>query len=175
MSRKSSRNPSALIREGKLRTATFDICLDPDLIEEYRQLDAKRSMRLAETQDSLAGSKAPEFDEPLGQLREAIEEATLTLTLRALPRPKFRELCDKFPPRRNEEGTIEIAEDMIGVNFNEFFPAILPLSIVEPELTDDDLRVLVDERLDDRQWGDLTDVIWDLNRARVNIPFSSTA
>lgn len=168
-----SRNPSALIREGKLRTATFDACLDQDLVAEYEALTNQRDTRLAETRDSLAGAKAPEFDGPLGELLERIQEATLTLTFRALARPRFRELVDKFPARKDEDGNVAVVEDLIGVNFDEFFGAIIPASLISPELSTEDLRILLDERLDDRQYQGLTDVIWDLNRKKVDIPFSS--
>lgn len=171
MSRKSSRNPSALIREGKLRTATFDVCLDQDLVEEYRTIEVQRDRRLAETADSLAGASAPDLDEQLGALKESIEEATLTLTFRALSRPRFRELCDKHPPRRDDDGNIVVVEDIIGVHFDTFMAEVIPLSLVDNDLTADDLKILVEEKLDDRQYQDMTDVIWDLNRKKVDLPF----
>lgn len=168
-------NPSALIRGGKFRTATYDACLDQDLVAQYEDLVQQRDRRIDETRDSLAGGKAPEFDAPLGELLERIQEATLTLKFQALPRPKFRELVDKYPARKDDDGNVAIVEDLIGVNFDEFFPALIPLSLVEPELSTEDLRVLLDERLDDRQYADLTDVVWLLNRQKVNLPFSSAA
>ena len=170
---KSSRDPSALIRAGKPRTAKFDVCLDLDLVEEYRALEAQRSQRLAETQDSLAGSKAPEFDEPLGALREQIEEATLTLTFQALSQARFRDLCDRHPSRKDDDGVVTVVEDLIGVNYVNFFPELFTLSLVDPLLDDEDVKILVTEKLDDRQWTELTDVLWELNRKRVQIPFSS--
>lgn len=169
---KSTRNPSSLIREAKFRTAKFSMCLDEDLIEQYDALRAQRDAAMAERADSLAGPRAPEFDEPLGQLREQIDEATLTLTFTALARPRFRELCDKFPPSRDENGVINVTEDIIGVHFDDFMAAIIPMSIVDPELASEDIRTLVEERMTDRQYQEMTDVIWDLNRGKVNIPFS---
>ena len=35
----------------------------------------------------------------------------------------------------------------------------------------DDLKVLVEEKLDDFQYQELTDVVWLLNRGKVNLPF----
>ncbi len=52
-----------------------------------------------------------------------------------------------------------------------FFDELLRRSIVEPVLDPDDLSLLLDERLTDGQWDNLTTAVWNLNRQAVSIPF----
>ncbi len=67
-------DPGVLIRNGKLRTAEFPICLDPDLVSEYERLLLARDAA-QEADDSL------EFD-----ARAAIALAT-TMTASACSTP----------------------------------------------------------------------------------------
>jgi hypothetical protein len=183
-----SKTPSELIRGGKLRTGTFDVCLDPDLIAEYEDLESKRSTlerlrdaKAEESRESFVGARTTEFDEQLaeldaqlGVLLESMEESTLTLTFQAFPRPEFRAMKDKHPPRKDADGNITHLEDArLGINNESFFDEAVPLALVEPKLQPEDLKTLIEERLTDRQWEDLTTVVWNLNRVKVNIPFSS--
>jgi hypothetical protein len=185
-----SRNPAELIRGGKLRTGTFDVCLDPDLIAEYEDLESKRSTlerlrdaKADESRESFVGARNNELDEQLaeldaevGALLEQMEESTLTLTFQALPRPEFRAMSDRHPPRKDGDGNITHPLDRaLGLNADAFFDDLVPRSLVTPKLSDDDLKILIEERLTDRQWDQLTDVVWNLNRAKVDLPFSSAA
>jgi hypothetical protein len=167
-----TKNAVNLIREGKLRTGTVDICLDPDLIAEYEQLTEARSVVRHAEFDSLAGPRTVDLDEDIEALGSRIEDATITLKFTALTRPRFRELVDKFPPRTDEDGKTTHKEDLIGVNFDEFYAALIRTSIVEPELTEDDLTTLLDQRMSDRDYQAITDLLWDLNRSRADIPFT---
>jgi hypothetical protein len=64
---------------------------------------------------------------------------------------------------------------LVRVNSETFFEPLIRESIVSPVLDDETLTVLLDERLTDAQWNDLTTVVWNLNEARINVPFSSAA
>lgn len=160
-----------LIRAGKRRTHAFKVCLDEGLVEEYEQLLEQRDQALSAKRDSLAGGAAPELDAQIGQLLEQMQTATLTLTLQALSRPRFRQLIDAYPPRKGEDGELTHTEDVIGFNFDAFFERIIPLSILSPKLDETTLKLLVEEQLTDRQYQELTDAIWSLNRGKVNLPF----
>jgi hypothetical protein len=168
-------DPGTLIRSGKLRTDTFPVCLDPDLVGEYEQLLERRDQAKEAARDSLAGGNVVELDDEIADLLEQMQAATITLVLQALPRPKFRALIDEHPPRKDDGGKLTHPEDAIGVNASTFFEALVRVSVVEPVLDEETLTLLIDERLDDRQWQDLTDAVWNLNRTSVNVPFSSAA
>jgi hypothetical protein len=163
------------IRNGKLRTGTYDVCLDESLVEEYEALIEEREAAKEATRDSLAGGSVVEVDARIGELLERMQEATLTLKFQALSRPRFRQLVTAYPPRTDDEGKLAHSEDAIGVNFDAFYERIIPLSLVEPKLDPDSLKLLLEEHLTDRQMQELTDVVWNLNRGKVDLPFSSTA
>lgn len=165
-------DPGARIRAGKLRTDKFPVCLDPDLVGEYEQLLERRSEANEVARGSLAGGSVVEFDAEIADLLEQMQAATITLVLQALPRPKFRALVDEHPPRMDDGGKLAHAEDAIGVNVATFFDALIRVSVAAPVLDDETLTLLIDERLTDRQWQDLTDAAWNLNRTSVNVPFS---
>lgn len=163
------------IRNGKLRTGTYDVCLDETLVEEYEDLIQQRDAALEQTRNSLAGGAAPELDAQIGELLERIQEATLTLTFQALSRPRFRQLVDAYPPRKDEDGNLTHAEDVRGVNVDAFTERVIPLSLIDPKLDPDTLKLLLEEHVNDRQYWDLANVVWDLNRGKVDLPFSSAA
>jgi hypothetical protein len=163
------------IRAGKLRTGTYDVCLDESLVEAYEHLLEQRDAQREETRNSLAGGATSELDGQIDQLVEQMRDATLTLKFQALSRPRFRTLVDAYPPRTKEDGSLSHREDVVGVNVDAFYERIIPLSLVEPKLDDDSLKLLLEEHLTDRQYQELTDVIWNLNRGKVDLPFSSAA
>ncbi len=151
----TQQNAADLIRSAKPRTGTFDVCLDPDLVDEYAALVRDKA-------------DAAEVE----QLVERIRAATVTLRFRALPRPEFRAAADRHPPRVDAEGKQTHARtDWLGVNAETFFGEVVPASLVEPELDQETLQLLLDQ-LTDRQYETLTDVVWNLNRGKVDLPFS---
>jgi hypothetical protein len=165
-------DPGALIRNGKLRTDTFPVCLDPDLVGEHEQLLARRDEAKEATRDSLAGGSVVELDTEIADLLERMQAATITLILQALPRPKFRALIDEHPPRRDGDGKLTHAEDAIGVNADTFFEALVRACLTAPILDEETLTLLLDERINDKQWQNLADAAWNLNRTTVDVPFS---
>lgn len=164
-------SPSDLIRGGKLRTGEVRVCVDPDLVVAYEHLLTEQAAERSRTRDSLAGGRVNELQEQIDAALEAMEASTITLTFTALPRRRFRALCDEHPPRSDAEGRTP-ARDRAGVNFDTFFPILVRESLIGPELSTADQDRLFDELLTDRQWDDLTDDVWLLNRAKVDVPFS---
>lgn len=168
-------DPGTLIRTAKHRTVTFPVCVDPDLVSEYEDLVAARSEAGVTPRDSLAaGSDVQQLDAQIAELLLRIEAATVVLRFRELPRPTFRALTDKHPPRKDEDGTLTHTEDFLGVNFETFHPELVRACLIEPELDAETTDLLIDG-LGDRQWEDLTTVVWNLHRKSVNVPFSPAA
>jgi hypothetical protein len=163
------------IRRGKLRTDTYDVCLDETLVKEYQGLIEEREAAADATANSLAGGTTHELDAQIAALLEQIQEATITLTFQALSRPRWRQLTDAYPPRRDEDGELTHPEDARGVNIDAFMERIIPLSLVDPKLDEDTLKLLLEEHITDRGYWDLCQVIWDLNRAKVDLSFVSAA
>jgi len=161
-------DPATLIREGRLPERTIPVCLAADLVAEWEELD--RGRRETSRTDSLADPASAIIAE-MEKLRAEMEAATVTFRLRALPRRRWRELFAAHPPRKNPDGST-FQRDFLGVNYEAFFDALLKEVIVEPQLDDETLDLLLSEKLTDRQWEQLTDVAWNLNRGTVDIPFS---
>lgn len=168
-------DPGALIRAGKRRRAEYKVCTDPDLTDAYDEAVSRRAQIMRQAKDSLAGADTAEVDAEIEQLLPQIEEQTVTLVFESLPRPAFKDMMDRHPPRRNAEGAIEHIEDQIGVNFDPFFDELVRASVVSPKLADEDLTYLLEELLNDRQWVEVTDVVWLLNKRSVSVPFSSAS
>lgn len=161
----------ALIRGGKLPERTVPVCLAGELVAQYETLE--QQLRAAAKVDSL-DSPAGTIRAQLADLAEQMAGHTVEFRLRALPRRRFRELMAAHPPRTDEQGN-RLPEDFLGFSRDAFFDALLRESIVEPTLDQETLTLLLEEKLTDRQYEDLTDTAWFLNRNPVNVPFSPAA
>lgn len=174
MSGKSTmRNFKTMLAEAKLPERTVEICLRGDLAADHEALE--RDLERAENTgaDSLAGSGATALAERIEALEAEMREHTYTFRLRALPRPQWRALVAEHPPRKADDGSV-VDSDRIGVNADTFYEAIIRACLIDPELTDEEWASLA-EALTDRQYEDLADLAWALNRREVDIPFSLAA
>lgn len=167
-----SADPLALIRGARLPQRTIRVCLAADLVAEWEELDRQRK-EVART-DSLA-DPAGGINASMEKLREEMTAHTVLFRLQALPKRRWRELFAAHPPRKDEKGEPIRRDVMLGVHYENFFDALLKESIVDPKLDDETLTLLLEEKLTDRQWEELTDVAWNLNRGSVNVPFSLDA
>ena len=140
-----------------------------------RRRTSERKLEQAEKQgsDSLAGSGAGALVDQIESLEQEMREHTYEFRLRALPKPAWRKLCGEHPPRRGEDSEI-VPTDLIGVNAETFYDAIIRACLVDPELNDEQWEQLVGS-LTDRQYDELADAAWGLNRREVDIPFSHAA
>jgi hypothetical protein len=164
-------DPGALIRSAKLPEKDFPVCVEPDLVAEYEQLVQMRDAAKEVGAGSLSGGATADLDEQIDAVQELMAEATVTLRLRALGRRRWRDLRDEHPPRKDDDGTV-LPADLLGVNYDAFFAALVRESLIQPALDAETIDVLLDEKITDRQWIDLTDVAWNLNEARISVPFS---
>lgn len=162
-------NAVDLIRGGKLPEKPFAVCTDPDLIDEHGLLVAKRDAA------KLADKATADLDEQVAALQEQIDEKTVTLRLRALGRRKFAALKDEHPPRRDDDKNVIPDDLFLGVNNATIWEPLVHKSIVEPELDAETIQDLIDEKLTEGQWRELTTICWNLNEKTISVPFSSAA
>lgn len=154
---------------------TVPLCLRGDLVAEFEDLDRQLEQARRSAGDSLAaGSDVVVISQQLEALRAQMQAATKTFRLRALPRRQWRELVAAHPPRRDDNGK-PLESDTIGVNADSYFDAVIRASVVEPKLTGEQWTRLLDEVLSDRQFDQLADAAWGLNRRDVEVPFSRAA
>lgn len=156
----------------KLAEDWVEVCLRPDLVTEHEELDA----RLEELEDEKARlervSKVgpermnPVADPRLAEVEAEIEEtlckianveeemasSAVKFTFRALPRDKFRALCDANPPRKDDVGDLSV-----GYHRADVGDKLVEQSLIEPVF-------------DETSWTALLDVIsigeWNRLRAR---------
>lgn len=164
-----------LIRNARLPERTVPLCLRGDLVAEHEALEATLAAAQRQGGNSLAGNPdAERIARDIEALQELMAESTITIRLRALPRRQWADLVAKHPPRRDEGGRI-LDTDAAGVNADDFMAAVLRQCVAEPVLAEDDWNLLIDERITDAQYGQLTAAVWALNRAEVDVPFSRAA
>lgn len=191
------KNFKAMLAEAKLPETTVMVCLRGDLAADHEA--AERELEQAEKKggDSLAGSGAAEIADRILALEAEMREHAYEFRLRALPRPRWRALVAAHPPRKAEDGSV-VDTDRIGVNAETFYDAIIKTSTIDPDMGVDidayftelmaaqaagtDLPVLPDgdwpellDALTDRQFDELADAAWGLNRREVDVPFSHAA
>lgn len=166
----------AALRAAKLPERTVPVCLQLDLQDEFEQAERELQTAVQRPRDSLAAGAPAELSQRVKALEEEMRAHTYDFRLRALPRPAWKALLADHPPRKAEDGSVDERDKYIGVNVDTFFVSLIRASVVEPaELDDDDWSLLLDEKLTDRQFDQLSDAAWSLNRRDVDIPFSHAA
>lgn len=163
------------IKAAKLPEKTVQICLHNDLQAEFERLDRELAEARNRPDESLAGTGAREIAEKIEALREQMRDHTVEFRMRARPRPEWKALIKAHPPRHEADGSLHEDDKYIGVNTETFYEALVRASVVEPELDEEDWAALLDEALTDRQFNDLAEAAWSLNRREVKVPFSHAA
>jgi hypothetical protein len=99
-----------------------------------------------------------------------MRDSTVPFTFRAMPRPKWRHLLAAHPPREGNDRDAEM-----GYNPDSFYPAIIRACVIDPEITAEEWSELLDEKLSDNQFAQLSAAAFVVNEGDVSIPFSSAA
>lgn len=160
----------ALLDSAQLPEATEDICLRGDLVAEWEATEKQLREAKATTTHTLAGSsEVRDLSRRVRELEEQMRGSTITVKLRAHPRPDWAKLVAAHPPREGNKG-----DKVMQVNQETFYDALVKASIVEPAMDDERATRLLDA-LSDAQFDKLATRSWNLNRKDVDVPFSPTA
>ncbi|MBQ1064470.1 hypothetical protein [Micromonospora sp. C41] len=163
------------------KPVTVYLGVDVGLIDEYEALQERLDKVVEEggPGDSLEGS--PERDrltERMQEIRAQLDECALTFRLRALDGDEWQRLVDEHPPRR-KTGTEEAdPRDAQAVWNTSTFPrALLRAATVEPQLDDEDWRLLLGDestrsKLTEPQITDAANAVARLSRFSISLPFS---
>jgi hypothetical protein len=170
------------LKEARRPERAVPICLRGDLLADWQAAEEELKRAQGGRGDSLEDGGIAELAERVRALEAEMLEHSDQFRLRAMPRYKFRALVAAHPPRTGDDGTNR-EDAQLGVNRDTFFPDLIRASIVEPVLDDEDWKTLLGDPddpddeglLTDRQFGDLEDAAWFLNRGEVDIPFSRAA
>lgn len=172
----------AKIKAARLAERTVPICLDGALVAEIEaaERDLERLTKRPSVDSLEGGGDLRQAAERVEQLREQMADSTVEFRLRAIPGNRWQAFLELYPPRRDEDNNVVLRDRAIGVNVDDFFPALVRRCLVSPELDDEDWTTLfgsddVDGALTDRQCDQLFDAAWALNRKEVDVPFSLAA
>jgi hypothetical protein len=146
------------------RTATIDI-YQGDYLDRIRHLERQYEAAVRAEEDSppLRNGEVPEsqalFDEHKALVAEA-EESKIVVKVGALGRKGWRALIAEHPPRKDNEG-----DAGMGVNEDTFKDALVPLSVLSPDLTEDDY-----DQISDGDFERIFYVAFALNRSPAASP-----
>lgn len=191
---KNAKDIKAMLKAAKLPEDSVPICLRGDLQASFEQAERELAeVERSKASDSLAGNGSRAIAERIDALRQDMRENTVEFRFRALHRHVWKALRDRHPPRLKEDGKPDERDIFVGVNMETIFDDLIRSCLVEPELDEEDWRVLLGDTdedrarleaegkpveegtLTDRQWNQLADCAWTLNRGEVSIPFSRAA
>lgn len=175
----------AMLDDATLAETTVPICLNGKLRAQYTRLKARIDERAAAAQQEQAQAlpgddrlatkdpdTAPDPEQPeLDRLVEQMRKYTVEVVLRALPKEEWNELFAKHPPRADKQTGKRNPRDMIGVNYDTFFPTLVRETIVSPEMTGDRWQKFY-AKLSDAQFNKLANAAWDINQTEDDVPFS---
>lgn len=165
-----------LLKQAQLPERSLPICLRGDLVADHEAAERDLEQAQRTPADSLAGSGTGELVDRIEALEADMREHTYVFRIRALLRRDWRALVDAHPPRRDPEtGDPLEADAALGIDRSSFFHALIRACVVDPVLDDTEWAELLDDKLTDRQFGNLSDAAWFLNRGEINVPFSLAA
>lgn len=162
------------LQAARLPERSVPICLRGDLVADFEAAERDLKVAQQEAADAKEGGGVGPVLERIDALRAEMLEHTEEFRIRAMPSPDFHAFKAAHPPRRDDDGSLNVSDAQLGFNVDTFFDALLRVSIVTPELDEGDWTALL-AVLTDRQYNSLTDAAWFVNRHEVNAPFSSAA
>lgn len=170
------------LTKARLPERSILLCLNGDLVARHEEAERELEAAQKRPNDSLAGNGTAEIAERIEALEAEMREASETFVLRALPqkrnprddRPSWRELLDRHPPRRGDDGEIVEADKSMLLNTETFYEDLVRECVVSPELDGEDWETLFGV-ITNGQYGDLHLAAWLLNRGDIDVPFSLAA
>lgn len=165
-----------LLKGARLPEASLAVCLRADLAADYEATE-REIEALAESQKaagSLAGSPTSVLTRRLEELRQEMRAATYTFRLRALSKSAWRALVAEHPPRKGDDGEPLPEDARVGIHMEPFLAALIRVSVIDPVMPEEQWAEFV-EKITDRQYSDLCDAAWLLNRGEISVPFSPAA
>jgi len=160
------------LKAAKLPQNTLSVCLRGDLFAPIQAL-ANQLAEIQQQEDDtdrfIKNPDAKRISDEIEALRTEMREGTEDFVVHAMSKDKWNELRARHKPRDNEVRDIHT-----GVNIDTFNAELLPATVIEPVMDDQDWADLIDV-MSDKQYEDLVDACWAINRSEVNVPFSQAA
>jgi hypothetical protein len=182
----------ALLAGARLPESSLPVCLRADLQADHEKADRELEALLKKPALKMSGDGRGELRQRILDLEAEMKAWTYEFRLRALPKRQWRALVAAHPPRKGPDGEI-VPGDGPGINSETFYSAMIRACTIDPVLTEDQWRALIgdtpeeaaereaqglpveDGKLTDRQFDEIANAAWDLNRRDIDIPFSRAA
>lgn len=159
------------LKRASRRQVTKDVCLRGDLAGEYERLE--RQLAALPKNNKLGGDpQRQRIEAEMARVRGEMTADTIPFVLRALSESAFQALVDEHPPRRDGDDVNE-GDARVGYNRGTFYGALIRACTVEPELDDDDWKLILGP--DGMSAGQLVDLSTEASRVNgqaVDVPFS---
>lgn len=156
-----------------LREESTQICLRPDLLDEW---DAANSALAASQVEDSSGrlasgvsSKTRGLAQKVADLEAAIEESAITFKFRAIPKDRYRAVCDNHPPRKGNE-----IDQLLGHNRDAVADAMVRECLIDPVFDDESWAHFL-EVCNPSEWQELKHAVQSVNRGVVDLPKSELA
>lgn len=171
--KKPRRSLDSMLDGARLAERSVELCLRGDLQADFEDLERQlKELRSGDQRDErlTSGAEGRALAEQIETLRADMADAMVEFRIRALPRAKWSKLLKDHPD----------ADPKKQFNVDTFVPALLRMSVVDPELTEGQWVKLIgddttDAVLSASQYDLLSDTAWTLNRQDAKVPFSQLA
>lgn len=150
-----------------------EVCLRPDLIEQWSELNAALAAEQGKTAGRLSdGTVSPEakkLAKKITAVETEIVAASMPFTFRALPIDEYQSLCTEHPPRKDVQ-----FDHLRGYNLDAVAEALVRRCLVDPVFTDDGWDKLR-AALGRSEWDELRNAAAEANGGAAAPPKSALA
>jgi hypothetical protein len=157
----------------QLAEESVNICLRPDLIETWTEANEALQELVADGMKGARLSSKPEGRKELAEqvqaLEAEIEANSATFRFRALPKDRWRALCDDHPPRKGNEIDLYAGYDRDAV-----LDEAVRLSLIDP-MFDNESWAEFTQVVNAGEWDELRKTVNSVNRGVVDAPKSALA
>lgn len=160
-----SQDFTSILAQARMPERTVELCLRGDLQAQFEDLERALAKAQQSPGDKLTDTGPRAIAQQIEDLRAEMSEATLVVTMRAMPRRQWAELVAAHPAPKGSD---------LAFNADSLAPALVRMSIVDPVLSDEQWEQL-DAVLTDAQFDELALTANALNRRPVDVPFSLAA
>lgn len=169
----------ARIRPVMREEATY-LCLRPDLLDRWedlnKQLVTQQARDHGDTEDGPrrrlgqgVSQSASDLAEEIQQVEDEIEATQVKFTLRAMSKHKWRELTDKYPPRKGNQYDL-----MLGYDPQSVWDDAVRECLIDPDFDDKSWSEFM-QVCNPSEWDELVGVTRSVNRSVVDVPKSELA
>lgn len=120
----------------KLKEVRVQVCMRPDLIDQWHELDAELRTEQARAGGRLNDVAASTDSKRIAKKQQAveaeIEESSIWFTFRALTKAAYEALCAEHPPRKDNQFDV-----IRGHNVQAVGDSLVRASLVDPVFTDE--------------------------------------